>query len=134
MEEALDPKLILGVDSMDREHEHMASLVRELERAVQQAFPPTVVDGLLNVLLSGTRRHFAAEEQLMAEHGYPRSHEHRGAHVALLDDLKALIQKNTIHPLDVAATRSLGNWLRHHIGTLDRDLADHVRASGGSKR
>ncbi len=133
MEEILDPGLVVGVGSMDHEHEHMAYLVREFGRSVRLAFAPDAVGSLLDVLLAATREHFAAEEQLMAKYRYPREDAHKAAHAALLEDLKTLATQNGNHALEVSAAQSLEKWLAHHIVTLDRDLGEHITAAGASE-
>jgi hemerythrin-like metal-binding protein len=88
--------------------------------------------GLLQYLVDYTKTHFAEEEQLMRQAGYPELARHQGVHQRLLEQVAALQREAAagvkLEPYEV--TEFLADWLRHHIGEVDQAYVPAMRAAG----
>ncbi|MBF0182031.1 MAG: hemerythrin domain-containing protein [Magnetococcales bacterium] len=119
----------VGVERFNNDHQRLLFYVIEFERLAgrfQERAPFEdewdQVDSLFPRLDKYTREHFAAEENLMRQHGYACLAEHVGQHQELIRHLRQL-------EIDVAARRAeaiihlesfLLNWLQNHINQEDR--------------
>ena len=79
-------------------------------------------------LYQHVRSHFADEEALMQEVGYPHYRDHVESHNRVLQGLNAISQdigNNTVDPSIVSAF--LGGWGLHHIPDEDALIARHIQ-------
>lgn len=84
---------------------------------------------LLDRLVVHVERHFAHEETLMQETGYPRLSEHRLQHRQLfhqLSELNRTFRDRAANPTH-ANVQFLRQWLGNHILHEDTALAAHLR-------
>lgn len=129
----------LGIEIMDREHEQLVNLVRELQMSinehgsVRRPLAPAVAR-----LLVGAPAHFDSEEKLMADSGYPGLAAHRAIHQGLVSQLRIFAAELLTD--EVTAARKihsvLSAWLFEHIQTEDSSFARFalgVEASGGAQ-
>lgn len=118
---------------MDAQHRHMfkaTNLVYEMQRGgsrdeVLQAFAQ---------LIHVTSVHFAHEEELMAQTGYPKTEVHTENHRELLRQLHGFADAYTAGRFGTDHHKALGflrQWLDRHISSFDRDLADHIKTVSG---
>lgn len=116
-----------GVDVIDGQHRRIVDMINQLEaarRAGVQATTMEVLDGLVDYTLS----HFAFEESLMEQAGYPFSAAHRRVHEVfarrvqdyrlrfeagedILDELRAMLSR----------------WLFNHIRGDDKAYSETVK-------
>jgi hemerythrin-like metal-binding protein len=81
-------------------------------------------------LIHYARLHFAEEEALMESADYPRQAEQRIAHA----DFSAEVTRAAAYFFAERSTSIeslvlyVRGWLEDHVMTLDRDLAEHLRA------
>ncbi|MBF0294259.1 MAG: hemerythrin domain-containing protein [Magnetococcales bacterium] len=119
----------VGVERFNNDHKRLLFYVIEFERLARR-FQECVpceddwdqVDSLFPRLDKYTREHFAAEENLMRQHGYAHLEAHIAQHGQLIGHLRRL-------EIDVAARRAdaiihletfLLDWLQTHINQEDR--------------
>ena len=81
---------------------------------------------------SYARFHFAQEELLMRQLGFPGTHAHSQEHAAAVRRLKA-IQGCLEHQVDEGTTARemiafLKEWIENHIGHLDRAFGEYASA------
>ena len=79
----------LGLPSIDRDHRVIADLLGRIDAAIGERRSGDA-PGLVDELFQSAMRHFAAEEQLMREFGYPGLVGHTGDHVHWLAQIRAL--------------------------------------------
>ena len=114
--------LSVGVGALDQDHRSMFSMLNQMNDALQDGTEGAMMAPLLDRLLLYTREHFAREEALMAECGYPDLAAHRREHQQLAVQVRALHQR-----LTDGSTESLGRevlvlfktWLTSHIRVSD---------------
>jgi hemerythrin len=126
-----DPALALGHAEIDGQHEELFRRFAALVRAMESGEAREI--GLLFEFLGEyATRHFAAEEQVMAQTAYPGAHVHARAHARFLREyvaLRALYDIAGAKPGVVVKTRIwIADWLRAHICGVDQALARHLRA------
>ena len=81
-----------------------------------------------------TREHFAREERAMAQTGFPPYDVHRGEHELVLSamdaELRAFEDGGDVARLARYVERSMPDWLRRHIETMDSVTARFLAARG----
>jgi hemerythrin-like metal-binding protein len=116
--------LELGHAQIDREHMRLVDILNRLCDATQDGRGRDACVRLVDELIACTREHFAAEEGLMARHGYAPAALHKGQHANLLQDLldlRSRFEAGTAGPSE-ALLQSLKDWLTGHILQSDRAL------------
>lgn len=127
-----DPALETGDITIDAQHRTLFSLVNQLRDAAVEGRANEAVSEVLGRLVLYVETHFAEEQQLMLNHGYPVDElvAHVEAHTALSARTSDIVEQHrrgeltTILPL----TEFLVEWLRTHIRQVDRRFVDYVRA------
>ena len=130
-----DPALALGHAEIDLQHEELFRRFGALVRAMESG-KPHEIGVLFDFLGEYVAKHFAAEEQVMAESAYPGAAIHAAIHARFVReyrDLRALY--DSVGPTRgvLVKTRTwIEDWLRSHIACLDRGLAGHLRSRRGA--
>lgn len=127
-----DTKYTLDIAEIDRQHQRLFALFNELYEAMQEGHGNDVVDKVLDRVLDYTAYHFATEEKLLREHGYPQEALHRAEHARLSDQVKLLLHKRRVGEghVAMAALKLLCDWLNNHILKTDRQFAPFLRERG----
>ncbi len=73
----------LGIPSVDADHRHLLNIMKQIETAANAAKFETCKD-LLDELVVASKNHFAREEALLEETGYPNAAIHKDYHARLL--------------------------------------------------
>lgn len=134
-QQLIDTKYSIGIPEMDAQHARWIELIEDFRAvAAGQLLEPQAFDAAhhaLEKLLDYTRQHFASEEKLIAEHGYPGLEQHCKRHreleadvVRLFDEIRA--HKTRTTPLKFNLLITI--WLMEHIMSEDRDYARFLRA------
>ena len=116
-----DDSLNIGVDVIDRQHQRIVDYMNQLHRAHVDN-DRTRVEEVLRGLLDYTITHFAFEEDLMQQAGYPISSAHQRVHNSFIKRIKHLYQRHLNG--EEVATKLLSDlriWLTNHIRTDDQD-------------
>lgn len=121
----------VGVAMFDQEHQRLTKLMSQIHASVNEDRDRDRAKNLLEALIHETGAHFAHEERVMEEVGYPEREAHAAEHAALLQQAKDLFQKfqsGTISALALPAF--LKTWLISHMQHTDRKYAAHMRRNG----
>ncbi len=121
----------IGIRRFDLEHQHLAELVNQLHTLMVVKRDRVAADQLTDLLLQAARTHFASEEGLLGELGYPACEAHIREHSSLIDELRDLqrqFKAGTISALAMPAF--LRKWLLEHIETHDRSYVEFLRSKG----
>lgn len=120
-----DDTLNTGHARMDAEHKALAELFNLLAAGVDKRKGREFYAGVLDDIIGHARRHFELEEQLMAQHQYPKSGQHKAEHAMLIEQAlsyrSAFEVDATESPVTVARFPEV--WLAFHILFSDKELA-----------
>lgn len=120
-----NPRYKLHVESMDRTHAEFIDLVNRLVDCDKAGF-----SALFAKLVSHTEAHFAAENQLMEESGFPALTIHQGEHARVLGEMQRFAERVSAGSAAMALAyvrEQLPTWFELHAMTMDSALAGHIR-------
>jgi hemerythrin len=124
-------QLDTGIPEIDRQHRELVRLLAELFAAMQEGAGQRVVERTLASLSDYALTHFAAEEQLMCEHAYPKADQHRAEHAMFTRKIDELTgHAGSRSALSIQVILFLRNWLTDHIASVDQELGDFLRTRG----
>ncbi len=120
------------IAELDHQHQRLFRAVAELEYAVRMGRADYVIDEVLEKVIEHTIGHFAAEEELMEQHGFPGLAAHRHDHQMLAQKLTKFNLSNMAGRPDVpsALLDFLQEWLREHILKTDKEYSEFLNARG----
>ncbi|WP_295444493.1 bacteriohemerythrin [uncultured Thiodictyon sp.] len=121
-----DPSLSVGIDVIDSQHRRIVDYINELAVARNERDKEEVTQVLMN-LVDYTNTHFAFEEELMKNAGYPLSDSHKKVHEAFISNIKKFVQQHE-EGRDVTSKlmSTLQIWLTNHIKRDDKDYAPYA--------
>jgi hemerythrin-like metal-binding protein len=107
---------------MDEQHRKLIELVNTMFAVMREKKDGGRVSEVLEEMMTYSAEHFEAEENLLAENGYPRLEEHQSLHQNFIQKLEKLKQLHGETP--EAVTRDvyhyLREWWRDHILEQDK--------------
>ncbi len=129
-----DDALSVGVSEIDTQHKKLIAILNELHHAKASGKGDATLKTVLRELVDYTHTHFAYEEKLFQEHGYPAKGEHEQAHVALKAQVVAFGEAFETGKASLSADlfMFLRNWLNGHIRGSDRRYGPFLREHGVS--
>ncbi|MDR2839028.1 MAG: bacteriohemerythrin [Azonexus sp.] len=123
------PDLDLGIEAIDRQHRRIISFINALELA-QTGKDKSRVKKVIDDCVDYTLSHFAFEEELQKDVGYPYCKIHKKVH-GLFAAKIAEYQQRVTHGEDIGSQLhdTLVHWLIHHIKNEDVGYVSFVKAS-----
>ncbi len=125
------PALSVGVAAVDEQHQELFRRAERLIVALRLGDRGEVLP-LLAYLDEYVAHHFEAEEALMRAARFPGLEAHAADHRRFRDDFAAMVRDfgRTGPTALVALTihNWLSDWLRRHIGGVDRELGQYLAA------
>ncbi len=121
----LTDSLLTGVSWQDRQHKELIKRVNRLIEAIEQGKGMAELERLFTFLDEYMVIHFEAEEVAMHNHDYPDTVAHLREHTMFIEDLAGLregMEHFAQEELEAKAERLLVDWLRNHIGRVDKKL------------
>ncbi len=121
-----DPSYSVGFDEFDEDHKRLLTLGSAVSAASSDGRAREAVACLLDALGDESTRHFAREEKLMRETGYPLLLEHHDQHNRLSSELHLFIQQYEVGHLSPDRLAGfLVDWVVSHIVTHDKKFQQH---------
>lgn len=125
---------MLDVAEIDQQHSQLVSMLNELNDAVKNHSERKDIYQIIDDVISYTELHFASEEQLMLQSGYPEIEWHKNKHKQLIKEALHLKDK-----LDYVGEEMFMEWFNHwpftnvlaHIQYADNQIKDHLLQTGG---
>lgn len=119
--------LSTGIPVIDKQHQRIIDYINQLVDALAHNSREEVAE-VLNQTIDYTMSHFAFEESLMEEAGYPFLNAHKKVH-QLFTKRVADYQQRFLGGEDIAEEllTTLRAWLINHIRNDDRDYSEDVR-------
>lgn len=120
----------VALDFMNRDHAEFSALRGQLLDLLAARTPGAQVNALLDELLEHTRRHFAEEERLMQETGFPPYPIHKSEHDRVLAEMSARIERwhqdRDAEALREWIDQAVGDWFIGHVGSMDSVTAEFI--------
>ncbi|WP_136809107.1 bacteriohemerythrin [Desulfosediminicola flagellatus] len=117
-----------GVEQFDTEHHKIVDLIEVLFLAVRNR-NDSEVEKAINELIGYTEKHFAAEELMMENAGFPELEQHKKEHVRLARQAKDF-QEIQHGEMSYAQVREfyhfLREWLVDHIVGCDKKYGEFM--------
>ncbi|MBE0567751.1 MAG: bacteriohemerythrin [Krumholzibacteria bacterium] len=115
----------VGVEALDTQHRRLFDVVNELDEAIEKLRGQRVTTGVLRELVGYTQEHFAFEEQLMAEAGYPDLPAHQAQHRAIIQKIERFEYElnGEGYRISREVRDFLQQWLMTHIARDDMAFA-----------
>jgi hemerythrin len=116
---------------MDTQHEELAALLNELYHCYLAQGSADDAVSILDRVIAHTIRHFASEDRLMHDHGYPLIAAHEEEHGNLLQQISVFRGElaSGQRGLSSASMLFLKQWLLNHVLNSDRKLGDFLAHS-----
>jgi hemerythrin len=131
MQTRWEKRLDLGNDLIDTQHRIFMLLCRKLDIAIKANQPLPTINSVIAELKKFAEFHFASEENLMREIGYPELNRHAHIHTELLMEFNgrmAKIRDRLDYPEDLLIF--LNQWLLKHMVKDDLKIANLIITSG----
>ncbi len=124
-----DPKLNTGVDVIDGQHRRIVEFINTLHDIIE-THEDEKAGEVLNDLVEYTLTHFAFEEELMIQSGYPLELGHKAEHEEFVRRINDYQERyNSGNDSDVAKElmAELKHWLASHIRFEDHEYVALVQ-------
>jgi hemerythrin-like metal-binding protein len=127
-----DDGLSVGVKTLDDQHKRLIELLNQLHRSKASGKGDSTTRSVLNELLAYTVDHFACEERLFEQHGYPVAADHRQQHEILKGQVVDFATAFEAGKASLSAELFLflRGWLNGHIRASDRGYGPFLSERG----
>ena len=127
-----DSSLESGHEKIDNQHKQLIAAVNNLMDASSSGKGDKAVMDTLEFLTGYAVKHFADEEQLQMDYGYPDYLNHKRIHDEFKDVVKDLTQQvakdGPTVEIIAKVSSTVGAWLLNHIKGDDFRMAAYVKA------
>lgn len=123
----------VGVDSLDRQHQQLFSLMNEVYRELKEGASSEQIKGSLDELLVAAQNHLQHEEMLMDRANYEDARQHKDIHAKLMIDMRRLGEHYQNTGTDQALLELvlfLKQWLISHIFKTDKLYSESMQDAG----
>ena len=129
---AWNDEFTVGVKSIDDQHRHLFEVVNTLDEAIEKHRGQRVMDEVLRELVGYTQEHFAFEEKLMAEAGYPDLAAHQAKHRQIIQKIERFEYELNVEGYRISreVRDFLQHWLMTHIAEEDKAYMEVLTAGG----
>lgn len=117
-----DDRFATGHPEVDAQHQRLFALAASVHEAMAAGRLGDIQAHALELLSRYCAEHFADEERLMRESGYPRYAEHKRQHDGLAGRTAVIVKAFKVGRTTAGESfpEFLARWLQHHI--LEEDL------------
>ncbi|WP_078790005.1 bacteriohemerythrin [Trichlorobacter thiogenes] len=124
--------LKVDIQQFDDQHQQLVAMVNRLHQALKDGQAVDLLDEILAGLLEYTQVHFAGEEALMEQYGYPDYQRHKQTHVDLVRQVEDIYAqfKNGKQLQPISVMQFLVNWLTNHIKGEDKKYTSFFKGKG----
>ncbi|WP_417441276.1 bacteriohemerythrin [Idiomarina sp.] len=125
------PKLDVGIEEINRQHQRLIYIANELYRLKLRDGDQHALQRLVDSLINYTATHFNYEELLMERNGYPDLENHKLKHRDLVQDVMRFKHRVDDHE-DVIdeLLEFVKAWLMNHIMKSDMAYKGHLNSKG----
>jgi hemerythrin len=120
---------MFDMQEIDQQHQKLINMLNRLNDAVKNNESREDIYVIIDDVITFTRLHFATEEQLMVQSGYPEIEAHKNRHKQLIQEALHLKEK-----LDYVGEQMFTEWFNHwpfanilaHIQYADKQIEAHI--------
>jgi len=126
-------ELSVGIPEIDAEHKHFIMLVNELNAAIISRLGIEEIKRCMRAILDDAEAHFAHEERLFKEWGYPDAAEHAQRHAEAIEYFHSIIDGFGHNGTDyewIEAGLKVKQALIGHVLAEDMKYRDYCRKNG----
>lgn len=120
--------LLIGVEAIDSDHKALIGLMNAIFATATHG--SAAISNAIGQLTAYTKRHFAAEQEIMAKAGYEGLNAHVYEHEHLIFQLENMIDRLMMmgaEGIDSSLVDLLRAWLVEHIMGFDKKFAEFLR-------
>jgi hemerythrin len=125
------------VKELDNQHKKLFEIINKLDNHMRQGKGKEILGSVLTDMVDYTKVHFAAEERILRDAGYPDYDRHKAIHEIVTEKVGTIRKKyldgNGTH-LSIEAMNYLNDWLAKHILGTDRKYSAHLMTKGWHSR
>lgn len=122
-------ELEIGIPVIDAQHHRIVEYINQVEHVQKTNSQRELLD-VLTELVDYTVSHFAFEESLMEESGYPFVNAHSKVHQLFTRRIESFQKRaNAGEDITTELLHVLKAWLVNHIQRDDQDYSDVVKAN-----
>lgn len=124
----------IGHDTMDAQHLVLVACINQLDININDDGARDVLPDVMKAVGGYLAYHFAEEEEVMRQAGYPRLEEHLANHRAFTGEFQRLLDlagRGDVLPAALKMRAFVIDWLISHILEADADYARHIAAQAG---
>jgi hemerythrin len=131
MEVLWSDDLVVGVRSLDKQHEHLIKLLNDFLLVTHAREFNEDYQDIVCRLITCYQDHFRDEEELMRKHQYPNIIEHETDHsqFMVLINMMSTYHYDEVNTPD-AVSRFVKRWISDHIMEKDKDLGMYLNGRG----
>lgn len=121
----------VGNPEIDYQHQHLFHIINAFYESVKVGITDAALEHSFREVVDYTRIHFDTEEALMRNSHYPGYDAHKAMHQGLLKKIAEFEARIQAGDKEVAADLLpflIGDWLLHHIGSMDQLYVPYVAA------
>ena len=127
-----DSSYSVGIKRFDDDHQELFRILNVLHQGMMTRRGQQVLQKVLDDLLQYTEKHFASEEEVMRNAGYPQLlpqiEQHR-RFTSKIKDVSAKYRAGSIG-LTIELLDFLSDWLKKHIVGMDKQYSQFLHARG----
>ena len=119
------PEFETGIKDIDYEHRTLIETINALITDLEGDCSRDDADALLGEIHALIESHFALEERIMRDHGYPDYVPHKADHDRLLEEMREIMDGVALDAdadMGGALADRLDHWFGDHFRTRDKDL------------
>lgn len=125
-------KYSVNIKEIDDQHRKLIGMIGALNDAMKMGKGKQVLEKTLKDLIKYTETHFAAEERIMKEYGYPGYEEHKAKHTKMAQKVVEIYDQYQAGriALTIQVMNFLENWVDKHILGTDRQYTVFLNNAG----
>lgn len=123
----------VGVRDLDRHHQKLCDMLERLHASMKEGKAGESAEKIIYELIDYAKYHFGEEERLMARVAYSGLAEHKKAHEKFIAEVKEFEEKGRKLGAGFLSPRILmflTDWLKHHIGGIDKQYKTAMNEKG----
>ena len=118
-----------GIPDIDNQHKVLFSLINELSKSIAEKKTNKAIQKVTENLTNYVLEHFADEEALMEDEGYPKLEDHKSIHQDLVIKTAEIVEQYKNKELEMVSPLVvfIANWINTHIKKDDMDFINWLK-------